>query len=165
VDALDRSWRLLLILLAGCPHGSKLGPVGVSGGGSDHEHEVDATTLAPVLEGLPLDFRTRWNKIGSRVASEHERFTADVYEEGQRRYIEDLSVGDAAAGFYLLERGDAVAGSAEGGTAQTPQRVRFAVADERGRFVADVTIDGGPSLEACVRCHANARDSVYPIVQ
>ena len=62
-----------------------------------------------------------------------------------------LYVGDAGAGAYLLEPTDAA--------------IRYAIADEHGRTVADSAEDAGPSLEACVRCHAGARYGVFPLTR
>jgi hypothetical protein len=104
-----------------------------------------------MLAGLPPDFRAKWQKTAEHITSEHGRFVADVFADGQRAYIEDLFLGDAGAGVYLLERTDA--------------GLRFAVADPRGTSVADSALDAGASVEACARCHANARDGVYPLVQ
>jgi cytochrome c553 len=101
-----------------------------------------------MLAGLPPDFRATWNKVGSRILSEHDRFTADVYET-DGGWAEDLSLRDASAGVYLLEKGEAGA--------------RFAIADPQGHAVADSRDDAGPSLAACARCHAGARDAVFPI--
>jgi hypothetical protein len=127
-----------------------MGAVGVSRGGAEREHTPDAAAPAQMLAGLPPDFRGAWNKMGSRVVSEHERFTADVYETNHVRYIEELFEGDAGAGLYLMEPGDA--------------GQRFAVADVTGHLVADSALDGGPSLEACARCHATARGFFFPVV-
>jgi cytochrome c553 len=103
-----------------------------------------------MLVGLPRDFRATWNKTGTRIVSEHDRFVADVYADHSNAYIEDLFAGDAGAGLYLIERSDA--------------GLRFAVADLRGAAMADSALDAGASVEACVRCHANARDGIYPVV-
>ncbi len=102
-----------------------------------------------MLVGLPPDFRAKWKKTAGHVTSEHGRFVADVYA-GETGFIEDLFLGDAGAGVYLIERSNA--------------GLRFAVADPRGMSVADSSLDAGASLEACARCHANARDGIYPIV-
>jgi cytochrome c553 len=154
VDALVRSRRLLLIVaplvaFAACSP-AKREPVGVSNGGAiEHGSEGEAgANNAPPLAGLPPDFRATWSRVGLHVASEHGRFVADVYRDHES-WAEDLYFGDAGAGVYLLEHGDA--------------GVRFAVADERGRTVADG--DAGASLDACVRCHAGARDSVFDVHQ
>ena len=105
-----------------------------NGGAIEHSSESEAgVNNAPPLAGLPPDLRTTWNRIGLHVASEHGRFTADVYEHDHAAWAEDLSLGDASAGVYLLERGDA--------------GVRFAVADDHGRTVADGDADAGPSVE------------------
>lgn len=77
------------------------------------------------------------------VVSEHGRFTADVYRDHES-WAEDLFLADASAGVYLLDKSDAAG-------------VRFAVADDHGRMVADG--DAGASLDPCVRCHSNARAS------
>jgi hypothetical protein len=124
--------------------------MGVSRGGvDDRENEGDASLPSTMLAGLPTDFRTVWKKTASRVASEHERIIADVYDDSETRFAEDLFWGDAGVGVYLIEHMD-------GGT-------RFAVGDERGRTVADSALDAGPSVEACVRCHAGARDAIFPV--
>ena len=102
------------------------------------------------MPGLPADFRTAWNRTGSRIPSEHERFVADVYEE-KDRFAEDLFYGDASAGAYLLDKSD-------GG-------IRFAVADPKGQALADTAADAGPSLSACVRCHGGSRDWTFPIAR
>lgn len=103
---------------------------------------------APPLSGLPPDFRTTWNRVGLHVVSEHGRFTADVYRDHES-WAEDLFLGDAGAGVYLLEKTDA--------------GIRFAVADDHGRTVADG--DAGASVDTCVRCHSNARDWVFDVHQ
>jgi len=121
--------------------------VGVSNGGALEPEAKDAGIDAPPLPGLPLDFRTTWNKIGARIPSEHGRFVADVYEHDHARWAEDLFLADASAGIYLIDR--------EGGA------VRFAIGDPQGRTIADG--DAGV-LEPCARCHANARDIIFPIV-
>ena len=156
MDDLVRSRRLLLIVASlvasGACSPAKREPVGVSNGGAiEHTSEDDAGVDAAPLEGLPKDFRSTWNRIGLHVASEHGRFVADVYEHDHVAYAEDLFLGDASAGVYLLERG----GPAHDGG------VRFAVADERGRTVAD----GDAGVEACTRCHAGARDAVFDVHQ
>jgi hypothetical protein len=104
-----------------------------------------------MLSGLPADFRTSWTKIGSRILSEHERFTADVYANGADRFAEGLFSADASAGTYLLEHQDA--------------GIRFAIADPEGRTIADTAQDAGPSLQPCTRCHASAPNSVFPVTQ
>jgi hypothetical protein len=125
-------------------------PVGVSHDATAKQRASrDAGATAP-LAGLPADFRRAWPRVGARVASEHGRFAADVYRHDQGRWAEDLFAGDAGVGVYLLERGDS--------------GVRFAVADPRGRVVADSAADAGPSLAPCARCHAGAKDEVYPVV-
>lgn len=150
MDDLARSWRILLIAAAiACGPRTHLAPVGVSRGGQgDHgsAEELDAAT--PMLVGLPRDFRATWKKTGTRIVSEHDRFVADVYAD-HSAYIEDLFASDAGAGVYLIERSDA--------------GLRFAVADVHGAALADSALDAGASVEACVRCHANARDGIYPI--
>ena len=126
---------------------AKREPVGVSNGGAiERSSEPEAGASAAPLPGLPPDFRAKWNRVGLRLASEHGRFTADVYRDHES-WAEDLFLGDAGAGVYLLERGDA--------------GVRFAVADDHGRTVAD----GDAGVEACTRCHAGARDSVFDLHQ
>ena len=110
---------------------------------------MEAGANAPPLAGLPPDFRTTWNRIGLHVASEHGRFTADVYDHDHSAWAEDLFLGDAGAGVYLLEKTDA--------------GIRFAVADDHGRTVADG--DAGAGLEPCARCHAGARDGVFDVHQ
>jgi hypothetical protein len=150
VDALVRSRRLLLIVTLVACSPAKREPVGVSNGGAiEHDKESEAGVNAPPLAGLPPDFRTTWNRIGLHVVSEHGRFTADVYEHDHASWAEDLFLGDAGAGVYLLEKTDA--------------GIRFAVADDHGRTVADG--DAGASLEPCARCHANARDAVFDVHQ
>jgi hypothetical protein len=155
VDLLARSRRLLLttalVLSSGaCSPAGKLGPVGVSGEGTaERTHALEAGAPMPMLPGLPADFRSTWNKVGAHVTSEHGRFVADVYENAQTRFIEDLYAGDAGTGIYLIERSDAGA-------------ARFAVADTNGHTVADT--DAGASVEPCVRCHAGARDLIFPII-
>jgi len=135
------------VILAGCSP-AKGEPVGVSHGGAiEHDHIDDAGTDAPPLTGLPPDFRTTWNRVGLHITSEHGRFVADVYEHDHASYAEDLFLGDASAGVYLLERGDA--------------GVRFAVADPQGRTVADS--DAG--TESCTRCHSGARNFVFDVHQ
>jgi hypothetical protein len=155
VDDLVRSRRLLLIVTlaacspASCGRASRATrePVGVSNGGAiEHTSEAEAGTSAPPLAGLPPDFRSTWSRIGMHVASEHGRFTADVYRDHEA-WAEELFLADASAGVYLLERGDA--------------GIRFAVADERGRTVAD----GDAGVESCTRCHSGARDWVFDVHQ
>ena len=151
MDDLARGRRLLLIAICGACSPAKGEPVGVSNGGA-HEHAVattEPTSIAPTLAGLPADFRTRFHAVARGVRSEHGGMTADVYES-EADWAEDLSSGDAGVGVYLLEHRD-------GG-------VRFAVADGRGRAVADDAADAGSSLEPCARCHAGAPDEVFPIV-
>ena len=152
MDALLRSRRLLLIVTLGVTSAAcspaKREPVGVSNGGAiEHERDAEVVSNAPPLAGLPPDFRATWNRIGLHIASEHGRFTADVYEHDHAAWAEDLFLADASAGVYLLEKGDA--------------GIRFAVADERGRTVAD----GDAGVESCTRCHAGARDSVFDVHQ
>jgi hypothetical protein len=147
VDDLVRSRRLLLIVTLVACSPAKREPVGVSNGGApEHSQETEAGANAPPLAGLPPDFRTTWNRIGLRIASEHGRFTADVYRDHEA-WAEDLFLADASTGVYLLERGDA--------------GVRFAVADDHGRTVAD----GDAGVEACTRCHSGARDWVFDVHQ
>ncbi len=149
MDALVRSRRLLLICTLAACSPAKREPVGVSNGGAiEHGSESEAGANAPPLAGLPPDFRTTWNRVGLHVTSEHGRFVADVYRDHES-WAEDLFLGDAGAGVYLLEHGDA--------------GVRFAVADDHGRTVADG--DAGASLEPCVRCHSGARDAVFEVHQ
>jgi hypothetical protein len=69
-----------------------------------------------------------------------------VYRD-REAWAEDLFLADASAGVYLLEKGDA--------------GIRFAVADDHGRTVAD----GDAGVAACVRCHSGARDSVFDVHQ
>jgi hypothetical protein len=136
-----------------CGPASKLAPVGVSGSRDNDRERLDqAGAAAPMLAGLPADFRTTWTKTAGLALSEHGRFTAEVYEDKPAgvRFAEDLFIGDAGIGVYLIERTDA--------------GVRFAVGDPRGAVVADSTFDAGASVEACVRCHANARGSIYPVM-
>lgn len=149
MDDLARSWRLLLIAFAACSP-AKGEPVGVSHGGAEHEALADASTPTAMLDGFPATFRTTWTKIGARIPSEHGQFTVDVYTEGHARYAEDLFAANANAGVYLIERSDA------GGA-------RFAVTDATGHAIGDTASDAGASLEACTRCHAGARDAVFPI--
>ncbi len=148
MDDLARGWRLLLIAACACSP-AKGEPVGVSngGGGARHDEVADAATTATTLAGLPRDFRTRFRAVARGLASEHGGLRADVYDDEDARWAEDLFAGDAGVGVYLLEKRD-------GG-------VRFAVADPRGAAVADDDADGGPSLEACARCHAGR---VFPVV-
>ncbi len=135
-----------------CGPARKLAPVGVSAAGAgDREHMVDGAAPTAMLAGLPPNFRTTWTHVGTRIASEHGRFLADAYEDGHVHFAEDLFEGDAGAGVYLIERTDA--------------GPRFAVADVQGGTVADSALDAGPSVEACVRCHANATGSVYPVMR
>ena len=151
MDDLARGRRLLLIAIAIAACSPAKGePVGVSNGGA-HEHAVPeaSSAIASSLDGLPADFRTSFHAVARGVRSEHGGMSADVYES-DAKWAEDLSSGDAGVGIYLLEHRD-------GG-------VRFAVADARGRAVADDAADAGPSLEACTRCHASAPDEVFPIV-
>ncbi len=123
-----------------------MGPVGVSNGGKDDRiHGADASAAGPTLD---VDVVHGWKKIATHMTSEHGRFAADVYSNAPD-YAEDLFEGDASAGVYLIERGDA--------------GLRFAVADARGHIVGDTSLDAGASLEACVRCHRNARDSIFPL--
>jgi hypothetical protein len=151
VDALVRSRRLLLIGLFAACSPAKREPVGVSNGGAiEHASEAEAGVNAPPLAGLPPDFRAKWNRVGMRVTSEHGRFVADVYRDHES-WAEDLFLADASAGVYLLDKSDA--------------GVRFAVADDHGRTVADTDTDAGASIEPCVRCHANARDWVFDVHQ
>ena len=147
MDALVRSRRLFLIVTLVACSPAKREPVGVSNGGAiEHSSETEAGANAPPLEGLPPDFRTKWNRVGLRVTSEHGRFVADVYRDHES-WAEDLFLADASAGVYLLEHDD-------GG-------VRFAVADDHGRTVAD----GDAGVEPCVRCHSGARDFVFDVHQ
>jgi hypothetical protein len=153
VDDLVRSWRFLLVAataVAACGVAGKRDPVGVSNGGAA-EHvdggELGVLATAPLV-GLPSDFRATWKRVAERVVSEHGRFAADVYTNADGSYAEDLFVGDAGAGVYLIERGDA--------------GVRFAVADPRGRSIADDATDAGASLEPCVRCHRGATNAIFP---
>lgn len=132
-----------------------------NGGAIEHEQAEEAGANAPPLAGLPPDFRTTWNRIGLHITSEHGRFVADVFEAaGECRranctptehdrssYAEDLFLGDASVGVYLLERGDA--------------GVRFAVADDHGRTVAD----GDAGTESCTRCHSGVRNEVFDVHQ
>ena len=149
MDALVRNRRLLLICFVAACSPAKREPVGVSNGGAiEHTSEAEAGVNAPPLVGLPPDFRTTWNRVGMHVASEHGRFLADVYRHDES-WAEDLFLADASAGVYLLDKSDA--------------GVRFAVADDHGRTVADG--DAGASLEPCVRCHGNARDWVFDVHQ
>jgi hypothetical protein len=133
-------------VLAACSP-AKREPVGVSNGGGLEHEQPDASVNAPPLPGLPGDFRSTWNKLGARIPSEHGRFAADVYEHDHARWAEDLFLADASAGIYLIDRSD-------GG-------VRYAIGDPQGRTIADG--DAG-ALEACARCHTNARDVIFPIV-
>ena len=111
-----------------------------------------APAATTTLAGLPRDFRTRFRVVARGLRSEHGGLRADVYDDEESRWAEDLFAGDAGVGVYLLEKRD-------GG-------VRFAVADQGGAAVADDAADGGPSLEACARCHASAPENfVLPIVR
>ena len=69
--------------------------------------------------------------------------TADVFR-GDASFAEDLFAGDAGQGIYLLEQTDA-------GT-------RFGVADPGGHAIV-------APVDLCARCHASARDGVFPIVR
>jgi len=135
-----------------CGPARKLGPVGVSGSHDRDRERIEEAGAAPALLGLSPDYRTAWNKLGARIVSEHGRFVADVYEDKPAaRFVEDLFLGDAGVGIYLIERSDA-------GT-------RFAVGDEQGNTVADSSLDAGPSVDGCIRCHANAHDAFYPVTR
>jgi hypothetical protein len=145
VDDVVRARRLLLIVTLAACSPAKREPVGVSNGGApEHESQLDAASTAPPLTGLPPDFRTTWNRVGLHITSEHGRFAADVYEHDRAAWAEDLFLGDASAGVYLLTHED-------GG-------IRFAVADDHGR-----TVEG--STDPCTRCHSGARDSVFDVHQ
>ncbi len=122
---------------------AKREPVGVSNGGRDRDRVVDAGLAdAPMLEGLPADFRASWKRVGDHIASEHGRFVADVYQ-GDASFAEDLFVADAGAGVYLIAR------ASDGG-------VRYGVADVRGHLVAE-------GVELCARCHRDApHDAIFP---
>jgi hypothetical protein len=166
VDHLARSGRLLLIVtLAWCAPPVKRAPVGVSTGGANHTPLDFAAPDAAPLDRLPDDFRARWNKASPRFRSEHGRFFAELYADSapcadalhgralpdKCTFVEDLFLGDAGAGVYLLERGDA--GS------------RFAIGDTHQRTLADDARDAGTSsLDACARCHREApRSGVFAL--
>lgn len=116
----------------------------MSSGGTLEKHRADASaeTSAPIVPGLPEDFRATWPRVADRIASEHERLVADVYE-GDAGIAEDLFWGDAGVGVYLIAREE------DGGA-------RFAVGDARGRVVQG-------NLEPCARCHRDAPNALYPI--
>ncbi len=168
MDALLRNRPVLLIVLGlglGACSPAKRELVGVSTGGAEEDRAKDKGANNPPLAGLPSEFRTTWTKTSSRVASEHAQLEADVFADssecagalrgkplpGACKFVEELFRRDAGVGIYLLQQGDAGA--------------RFAVADPRGRTIADDGIDGGAAaLDACARCHAEApRAGIFPV--
>jgi hypothetical protein len=163
VDNLARSRRLVLTVgLAACAPGAAIEPVGASPPRRPEPVARVADAGTSRASPVPADFRQRLLRVSERFLSRGhgERFDATVWANPQALAPPDAGDGAPDGAMYLEEattrdaRGDRSAGvlvmEKKGGSWQ------FGAVGPKGEIADDAGVG------ACVTCHREADDGVFP---